>query len=153
VPPPAVRPIETVDPWAVPKEAKKRKKKKTAPPTPSVEGYGLAPEEPPPATVRSRREEDFTGDLEPLRVKEDPEEVKQRRAKKQIQAPAILERHEAKLKARPEEPPPPPLPLVSGVYSFPWYATSRKPWLWLTLGLLALGGIVQLQMVYWAQLQ
>lgn len=46
-------------------------------------------------------------------------------------------------------PPPPAKPLVSGVYSFPWYGTSLRAWLALTLGALILGGLGHLMLVYW----
>lgn len=48
-------------------------------------------------------------------------------------------------------PPPPRWPLVSGVYTFPWYPSSLKVWIWLSLGLMFVGGLARgLQLaVFW----
>jgi hypothetical protein len=53
---------------------------------------------------------------------------------------------ELRLAQRPEEPPPPPLPLVSGVYTFPWYPQTLMVWLSLSVGALLLGLLIQLLM-------
>ena len=49
----------------------------------------------------------------------------------------------AELLHRPEPPPDPAIPLFSGVYTFPWYLSTLKAWIWLTLGGLAIGVGVQ----------
>lgn len=46
-------------------------------------------------------------------------------------------------------PPPPTRPLIDGVYSFPWYGTSLKAWIALTLGALLMGALGYLVVINW----
>ncbi len=56
---------------------------------------------------------------------------------------------EKRLRERRPEPPPPRFPLLGGVYTFPWYRESLRPWLYLTLLGLVLGGLLRLQALTW----
>lgn len=55
-----------------------------------------------------------------------------------------LARPRRKPRERIEPPPLPRQPLLTGVYTFPWYADSFGAWLWLSLGLFAVCGLVRL---------
>jgi hypothetical protein len=100
-----------------------------APPAEALEGYGLAGEEP-----RMPRPSSL---VEAMIGLHEPAE-----------APSQLPRGE-EIRAQARErravprPPPPAWPLVSGIWTFPWYATSLKAWGWLMLGSLMVGGMVR----------
>lgn len=110
---------EVQDPWDVPKAEAPRPKRKSphSPPLPhEIEAYGIAaepssPAASPPPPVESQP--DWFAD-----------QVRQH----------IAERERAL-------PPPPPHPLLSGVYSFPWYPQCMGHWLALALCGLVIGGI------------
>lgn len=55
-----------------------------------------------------------------------------------------LARSRRKPRERIEPPPLPRKPLLSGIYTFPWYVESFGAWLWLSLGLGVVGGLVRL---------
>ena len=57
-------------------------------------------------------------------------------------APSALD---LRIGRRPGQALPPAMPLVTGVYTFPWYEMSMKAWLLLSLGLLLLQGLYALQ--------
>jgi hypothetical protein len=62
-------------------------------------------------------------------------------------APDALER-EVRMRQRTPDPPP-ASPLLSGVYSFPFYETTRKAWLSLSLTFAALGLAIRVLILLW----
>jgi hypothetical protein len=164
-----VRGVKTTDPWAVPDEE----------PTPSasspqVEGYDIASDEAVPKPVRSRkarkkkpREEGYALSPEPPPPR--PREVPLdgcppvgAETEPSMEAPASdkrttrrgvrADRSTRHLGSR-ELPRPPAHPFLEGVYTFPWYSKSLPPWLLLSLGLLAMGGILLVLLSLWPSLQ
>ena len=51
----------------------------------------------------------------------------------------MREAHESVSRAAPVRPPPPKWPMLSGVFSFPWYVQTLGPWLGISLGLVVTG--------------
>ena len=104
-----------------------------------VEAYGLAAGPPPVTQIQAH---------EPPPVEAVPlvEEPRRNRSKSQtlpgrkrpkdddeepVRSPPALADD---LDEGPPPPPPPRYPLFTGVYSFPWYPTTLKAWVWLSLG-------------------
>jgi hypothetical protein len=54
---------------------------------------------------------------------------------------------------RPEKPAPPAHPFLEGVYTFPWYGQSMGGWLVVSVGLVAMGGLLHVLLFYFRQLQ
>ncbi len=71
------------------------------------------------------------------------------------ESPAETERAAARRKLlvekllRPREPDPPAHPLWTGVYTFPWYPSSMKAWIYLSLTGLVLGAFVRGMLLTW----
>jgi hypothetical protein len=137
-PMPAVR-SEVLDPWAAPEKRRKRKKRKAEKSPPinvPVEGYAFADESPaaPPSEVPldgspAIGEEPFAvqhpPDVPPLGGNEQPR--------------PFTDSSEYHLAVPSKLPQPPEHPLFSGVYTFPWYASSRRALAFLSIGFLLMG--------------
>jgi hypothetical protein len=160
------------DPWASPKEASPGEAERAGPKTkPIVEGYGLAdpdnpelaevkqPEgtrtqlvtgykvssEPPPPTPKELPLDGYVPvGYEPIPLKEPIPEGERSRAQEHAQSLPEPSEFEKRLAVKSEEAPPPPLPLVSGVYTFPWYRSTLPAWVILSVGGIALNGLIQL---------
>lgn len=128
------------DPWAVPEEP--------APPEPArpdryltKEVYKVSDDAPPapqPAPPRPREKVEGYGVLPA------PETPKAAEPSKPVVPPETerVSRYEAALAAPRVLPPPPPFPLLSGVYSFPFYDGSLGPLSKLAVGYLVMGIIL-----------
>jgi hypothetical protein len=151
---------EARDPWAAPPTpAAESKRPVKRPPDDSEEGlgYGLADEPParPPQfrlikgtyylDVETPEAPAKPGVDPPARPPADSDEELPRMIDEELppQRPAAPEftrsRLEEEIAAGREEPRPPRHPLVTGVYSFPFYSTNVRPWLELCVGALAVG--------------
>jgi hypothetical protein len=129
--------VQVTDPWADPPEPEE------PPPRLPVEGYALAPEgllpeieEPPPKWVLEQPYEVQTEATASIGTPD---------ATVKPSAAAAFERS---LYERTDRDPPPRWPLISGVYTFPWYPTSLRAWLGLTIGNMALAGIFRVMGVF-----
>lgn len=161
------RRVQVVDPWAVPDED-------AGPPPPSlpVEGYGVAREKQSPRPAerlrepnrkKRPREEGYTLSSEqpPLRPKVEPLDGNppvgvrpEPREGPEGGAPEGDGPRRARRTPTPaEQPRPPAHPFLEGVYTFPWYGESVIPWLMVAIGLLAMGGLLQVLIALWGQLQ
>jgi hypothetical protein len=148
--PPAAKPVAVVDPWELPPEAKRPKKKKPrGAKTKRPAGYTLMPDEssaPPPAAAAK-------DDAEPLAMQPLPPDDTAPTDAGPKEHPlahlAEVSEFEAKLAGPPEEPEPPAHPLWSGVYQFPWYPRTLGAWLWLSFGGLVVGAFLKLQIMFW----
>src|SRR5262245_19631639 len=119
-----------------------------------VEAYGLAAAGPPPVTQIQAHE---PPPVEAVPLMEEPRRNRsqsqtlpgQKRPKNDdeepVRSPPALADH---LDERPPPPPPPRYPLLSGVYSFPWYSTTLKAWVWLSLGGFVEGSLFRLMMQF-----
>jgi hypothetical protein len=129
------------DPWGPPPESKpKRKKKKRREQTefaPSEDVYGLAtePEPAPPPTSELPLDGYKLADPAPSAPPAAPD------LGPELPSPTELE---MRLAERTPQAKPPAHPLFSGVWTFPWYETTLKAWIWLGLGGIAVGGIFKL---------
>jgi hypothetical protein len=165
------QPTASHDPWAIPGEEpqrrqKKRRKRSPAsesyamadpeawqrpeeerPKTqqgPQVKGYGLSAEEPPPRP----KEVPLDGfipvgyDAVPLEPAA-PDDASALQAQ-QAQDLATPSDFETRLVQRPTDLPAPNRPLVSGVYTFPFYPSTARAWI-----LLSVGGIVVCWLIQW----
>jgi hypothetical protein len=144
------RKVQTHDPWAVPEEAAER-----APELP-VEGYGLAVDEPAPGGTETTPQKPQNNPPRPPEPSEEEgyavgeaPEVPQAGTPEELPGGAAASELERRLRERKEDEYVPPAPLFSGVYTFPWYDSSLKAWLWLTLGGAALGGCVRGLVALW----
>jgi hypothetical protein len=137
------RRIKVVDPWAVPDYDA------GPPPSLPVEGYGVAaegtagkPAEPPPERQPKKkpRVKGYTvsNEAPPPPPKEAPLDG---------YLPVGDEGGERAASVRP-----PAHPFLEGVYTFPWYGESVLAWLMVALGLLAMGGLLQVLIALWGQL-
>ncbi len=113
------RGVEIQDPWAVPEEQEKAESEMETTPYGKkrrrVKGYGLAPAEPPKPAENALPVEEYT----PARPA--PEKTRTSRTRRP-QKPRIKRTS------------------LAGVFTFPGYAQSRKAWLLLSLGFLAVCG-------------
>jgi hypothetical protein len=140
-----------VDPWAIPEEEEKPKEKgKVRDPwgreMDEPESYGLARaqtppiEEAPPPRKRIVEDDDSPLSMTPPES-EPPREKPQLPPELDAATKRAIEERE-----RGSPAPPPPSPLVSGVYTFPWYEQSMKAWVWLAFGSLLLGFMIRMLM-------
>jgi hypothetical protein len=158
---------EVNDPWAVPEEERPRSKKKKSwpwaeedpkpkpkkaytPPTPDeIEAYGVAAEQPaapPPEEPAKRPRYPAPEDYEAITAR--PAEGQELPRSEAVTGSVFEREVEQRLAERTRaELPVPAHPLLSGVYTFPWYPQTVAPWLALSVALLAVGGIAQ-QMLY-----
>jgi hypothetical protein len=143
---------ETRDPWAVPGEGGKRKKKRPEPPARlPVSGYGVAREDAPSEPDQPyRRHEDYDIDWEPIPVKEEPKEENAPPAEEK--APQPLDHVELQWQESRKEPPAPERPLFSGVWTFPLYETSLAAWFQLGLESSALLALIILMFAFFPPL-
>jgi hypothetical protein len=137
-PMPAVR-SEVLDPWAAPEKKRKRKKRKAEKSPPvnvPVEGYALADE--PPASPPREVPLDGSPAIgeEPFAVQHPPD-VPPTEGNEQPRP--FTDSSEYQLAIRSKLPQPPKHPLFSGVYSFPWYASSRRALAFLSIGFFLMG--------------
>jgi hypothetical protein len=125
--PQKVQGIEATDPWAVPEPKRKRRKRAKVEPPPSlpVAGYGLSAEEPPPPPKEPPLEGTASDDPEPG---------------------SRLERRWARPR---EESPPPAYPMMSGVFTFPWYSSMLKHWVFLGGAGTLLLFLWQMMLIFW----
>ncbi len=131
------------DPWAVPPEEPRPTIAKSATPfvaqqdpdAPLEESYELMPEQPSPAPPPSAASADLSDpdlqgyELSPLAASEPPQLPPA--------APPAISKLEAELAAPRQHAPPPSRPLVSGVYSFPFYQHTLGALVFLILGFFA----------------
>jgi hypothetical protein len=130
---------EVQDPWAAPKRKRKRKKRKaevSPPVNVPVEGYALSDE--PPAAPPSEVPLDGSPAIgeEPFAVQHPPDLPP---TEGNEQPRPFTESLEYQLAIPSKLPPPPDHPLFRGVYSFPWYASSRRVLFVLSIGFLLMG--------------
>ena len=146
------REIEAQDPWSVPEMETVASTED--PPiilpgeTELVEGYGFA-EGPPPVTPIQAPPPMETVPL----AKELPPRRSERGLHDSSHEPddkpdKPRSRIEAMLDEETPPPPPPRYPLWSGVYTFPWYPTTLKAWVWLSLAGFAEGSLFRLMMSF-----
>jgi hypothetical protein len=154
---------EVQDPWAVPQEEQSRaktakrfpwaddppppkEKKAFTPPTPDeIEGYGMAvekPAEPEAPTEKPAQSAHYMAaeDYEAIDMQSAPQQEPPLPREQQTELFAAQVRQHIAERTH-TAPPPPPQPFFSGVYTFPWYSHCLPPWLALSLGGLAVGGI------------
>jgi hypothetical protein len=161
-PEPTQRPKEkklanVADPWAVPDEAHRPRKKKgkRAP----VEGYAIAPEgatpqEEKPARKPVRRVRGYALRDEPLPPQ--PSEVPMdgylpvgyEAGPRGSEAVPVTTEELGRRVADRQEDPPPAHPLISGVYSFPWYSETLPAWVLLSLGACAVCALLQATLMF-----
>jgi len=150
------RPVE--DPWEIPEEDVEERPKRKAE---RVAEYTVAPDdEGIPKQVQSspaRRVKGYrlANEEMPTRPAEMPQDgyvpvgyeaVAPRKGENQAPGPpeSMSTDFEKRFRQKPDEPDPPPkLPLVSGVYSFPFYPTNIPVWALLSIGGIAMCGVVQ----------
>lgn len=123
---------QTTDPWAVSEQGRPKKKRRSVTPqSDKLEAYGLAKDDAPPPPPKPAAAES-PWDQEPLGIQEEPElsASKSEVWKADLPKPTALD---MKLAAGPELPPPPRIPLVSGVYTFPWYPDNVVVWVALSI--------------------
>jgi hypothetical protein len=154
---------QTLDPWSFPREEeeeprpKKKKKQKEAAPVetePQAEIYEIAGQPPAHLPTVTPSDDDEEDDDEPIglaplpNAEEKPRPTPDGPPPAGLPAPRVSKIAEELLQ-RPEPPPPPAIPLFTGVYTFPWYLSTLKAWIWLTLGALAIGVGIQTTLRYW----
>jgi hypothetical protein len=155
----ATRRVEATDPWAIPDADTLRETERAA--ALPEEGYAFASDDPKPTPEakpkKKKKVVEPTHPLEMERYEMDAASPPPRPVETPLDGNDPIGTEEL----RPEEqtgnadsnldiqrtPPPKPQPIptypfISGVYTFPWYATSMKAWLWLTIGATAVGGCV-----------
>jgi hypothetical protein len=135
------RSVIVEDPWGPPPEPKpKRKKKKKREQTeftPSEDVYGLATEpEPTPLPPSELPLDGYT-----LAA---PEPSASAAAPELGPEPPSASALEMRLVERTPQAKPPALPLFNGVWTFPWYPTTLRAWVWLGMGGIAVGGIFKM---------
>lgn len=126
------------EPYRMQDTAGKRKPRRT-PDTAAalpVEGYALQPQEPAP-----RSPVPLDG-YDPIGLARLPH------AEKDSEASSVS-RFEERLAQRYEPPKPPSWPMWQGIYHFPWYRSSVRAWIYLTILTLTLGTIVRVQIIFW----
>jgi hypothetical protein len=166
---------EVQDPWAVP-EAPAPEDDSGSRSARPVEGYGLASEESPAAeegpkprkkkayepphpleieryefnSEEPARPPDLTplDGYDPVGLEPLPPEERSATADAERLGRTVSDFEKRLLQPRKPEPVP-ALPLVSGVFSFPFYESSLKAWLWLAVGGLALGMCLRGLVIYW----
>jgi hypothetical protein len=128
------------DPWATPEPKRKRRKRAKAEPPPSlpVAGYGLSAEEPPPLP----KEPPLDGYLPVGRDARFAEEDLPDEEDAASEEHGPRSRLEERLARSREDPAPPAYPMLSGVFTFPWYSSMLKHWV-------LLGGAGTLLLVLW----
>jgi hypothetical protein len=137
-PTPAIR-SEVHDPWADPTRRRKRPKRKVEK-SPAVklpvDGYDLADE--PPATPPSEPPLDGSPavGMEALPVQDAPDVPL---SEGNEQPTPFTDKLEYQLAIPSQLPPRPERPVVSGVYTFPWYASSRRALVMLWIGFVLMG--------------
>jgi hypothetical protein len=148
------------DPWAVPDEPRKARKPKAK--AGAVEGYAIADddtgqqvEQPKPARrVKAYRLADDPPANPPVELPADGYipvgyEAVPSSSDSSETAGAIGSDFANRFREKPaDEDPPPANPLFSGVYSFPWYPDHIPAWLLLSVGGVALCGLIQLMLKF-----
>jgi hypothetical protein len=158
---------EVHDPWAVPEEGARPRRKKlpwedTAPPRsrsacepPSafdIEAYAMGSEATPAPPPEPARPKVYPSPEEYEPVPMQPLATEEANAPSQAAScrPSQEEIHKRLIERERHEDPPPKHPLFSGVYTFPWYPSILPQWGLLSLGTLGVGFIVQ-QLVFFAR--
>jgi hypothetical protein len=148
------------DPWAVPDEPRTQKKPKVK--TGTVEGYAMAEDEAvqhaekpkPPRQVKGYRLKDEPSARPPVEMPADGYvpvgyEAVPPSGGSGKQVGTKGSDFDQKFREKPsDEDPPPAKPLISGVYSFPWYPDHIPAWLLLSLGGIVLCGLIQLMIKF-----
>jgi hypothetical protein len=130
---------------ADPEAEEPRQEKQTEPArTRRVKGYQLSDEPPPPLPKELPLDGYVPVGYEPIPLKEPIPEGEPTRAQEQAASLPEPSAFEKRLAERTREPLPPPMPLVSGVYSFPWYPSTLPAWIVLSVAGVALNGLIHL---------
>jgi hypothetical protein len=154
-PPPPVH-----DPWKAPTGAPDEGETPvvSTPLDGEIEGYGLADENKPrevPVKKKKRPFEepegsyDLAAEAPPPAKKKDDFKLELPRHRRQdiaLPKPSTLE---MRLAVRTAPPPPPRMPLVSGVFNFPWYQEGLGPWFKLSVGFFAFLAILNSLLALW----
>jgi hypothetical protein len=109
-----------------------------------VKGYQLSAEPPPPQPRDLPLDGYVPVGYEPIPLKEPVPEHEPSRAQEHAESLPAPSAFERRLAEKTEEAPPPPMPLVSGVYTFPWYLSTLPVWIVLSVGGIALNGLIGL---------
>lgn len=141
-------------PRSPPKPLAPRKHKPIRTPEGLVEAYGLSEAEPePPERAEEERPAgpiptpDGPVDGYLLSEEEPPEREGQRRD--HLESVLAPPEHELRFERRRDEVPPPRMPLVTGVWSFPWYPDCLPHWVLVALCILAELAVVQFLISNW----
>lgn len=102
------------------------------------------PPKPPPPRRRPRHVE---RPVEGEEANESGQETSPRQDEQSERAPQTFAERQARRNQ--PAPAPPKRPLVDGVYTFPWYGTTLKAWIALTLGALLMGALGYLMVISW----
>jgi hypothetical protein len=144
--------VRTRDPWAVAPEELRTvtTKRETAQPELAEDPLGPAR-----GVYEVHQEPSPTSAIKPEMIEPEPEPyaVSPAEEKKPSSIPLAatesLARIEARLAAPRAEPPPPSIPLVSGVYTFPFYKATLGPAATLSFGVLIVTALLRVQMAFW----
>jgi hypothetical protein len=157
--------VKAEDPWAVPEE-QRRKKKSDAGAAARIEGYAIAEDDSAgssqesakaPKPVRKVKSYGLSDEPLPPQPKELPLDGYVPVGYEPLPPPKVTVGETSSMKAdvsatteferrlveRREETPPPERPLMSGVYTFPWYPETLPAWILLSLGGVAVFGLLQ----------
>lgn len=135
------RPVMAEDPWGLPPapkpKARKKKKREETAFAASEDVYGLATEPEPAPPLPTELPVDGYAVAA-------PESSSPPAAPDLGPEPPSPSELEMRLAERTPQAKPPAHPLFSGVWTFPWYPTTLRAWVWLAMGGLAVGGIFKL---------
>jgi hypothetical protein len=106
--------------------------------------YGVAEVEPPSYPEKSESERDGSRAEEPIAMQPLPADDRETQRERKEAARPILSQFEEELLRPEEKEPPPAIPLLSGVYSFPWYPSNFVVWLLLTMEFVLVGFLFHL---------
>ena len=148
------RKIEIEDPWNVPEAETTPASKEEQPiilpgEEKPVEGYGFAEGPPPVPQIQARPMMEtvpLANEPPPERHSEHGMNAGPHESDDEPVPDKPRSRIEAMLDEDTPPPPPPRYPLWSGVYTFPWYTTTLKAWIWLSLAGMAEGTLFRLMM-------
>jgi len=139
---------DSSNPWKGPPKRRKRKKISEPEPAPrqpakpELEGYSIS-SEPLPAQPTDIPLDGYTAvGYETVPVRHDPKEESElaKRNAEGRELP-VLSELQMQLAQRSKLPPPPEMPMLSGVYNFPFYPTTLQAFIKLSLGLYAVGSL------------
>jgi hypothetical protein len=131
------------DPWAAP-AAEEEESHEETPPAPGYRVVEQDKEEPRPA-----RPSYLDPEPEPYVMADPAPEPEAAPPAERLNLDKGRVEQELALRTRTPPNPPPAIPLVSGVYTFPFYPTSAKAWVWLGLSGLVTGVFWRMMMQFW----